>query len=93
MLNIIIKNIGGKFLMRKKLIAVFLTFCMLMTFMPTAMIVSAESESNTDPNYTDPWDNTKSIPDLTPLKDNDVDDVKFTGNEWTGKTVDGVQIE
>ncbi|HHW01081.1 MAG TPA: DUF4981 domain-containing protein [Clostridiaceae bacterium] len=79
--------------MRKKLIAVFLTFCMLLTFMPTAMVVSASSESNTVPDYSDPWDNTKGIPELTPLKDSDVDDVKFTGNEWTGKTVDGVQNE
>ena len=78
----------------KRIIALLLTVLMLLGMVIT---VSASPDTapltngeNTSPGYRDPW-STSTPPQLSAPTDATVDTQKFTYNEYTGKTVDGVQ--
>lgn len=81
----------------KKLLAMLLAVVMTVgTFTPAipiaASAVGAERTSNLVPGYTTPW-HTNVLPDLNAPADQNVNDVKFTHNEYTGLTVDGIHNE
>lgn len=55
----------------------------------------ADSKSNTNASYTDPWTKT-AVPNQAAKVTSDVDKTKFTHKEWTGETytdVDGNQVK
>ncbi|MDD6065260.1 MAG: hypothetical protein PUD04_01630, partial [Firmicutes bacterium] len=54
-----------------------------------AAAVTAETASNTNASYTDPWTST-NVPKQTSKTTSDVDKIKFTHQEWTGNTYDDV---
>lgn len=61
----------------------------------SALQTQADSKSNTNASYTDPWTKT-AVPNQTAKVTSDVDKTKFTHKEWTGETytdVDGNQVK
>lgn len=61
----------------------------------SALQTQADSKSNTNASYTDPWTKT-SVPNQAAKVTSDVDKTKFTHKEWTGETytdVDGNQVK
>lgn len=61
----------------------------------SALQTQADSKSNTNASYTDPWTKT-AVPNQAAKVTSDVDKTKFTHKEWTGETytdVDGNQIK
>lgn len=58
-------------------------------------VCTADSKSNTNASYTDPWTKT-AVPNQAAKVTSDVDKTKFTHKEWTGETytdVDGNQAK
>lgn len=61
----------------------------------SALQTQADSKSNTNASYTDPWTKT-AVPNQAAKVTSDVDKTKFTHKEWTGETytdVDGNQVK
>lgn len=61
----------------------------------SALQTQADSKSNTNASYTDPWTKT-AVPNQVAKVTSDVDKTKFTHKEWTGETytdVDGNQVK
>lgn len=61
----------------------------------SALQTQADSKSNTNASYTDPWTKT-AVPNQAAKVTSDVDKTKFTHKEWTGETytdVDGNQAK
>lgn len=61
----------------------------------SALQTQADSKSNTNASYTDPWTET-AVPNQAAKVTSDVDKTKFTHKEWTGETytdVDGNQAK
>ena len=61
----------------------------------SALQTQADSKSNTNASYTDPWTKT-AVPNQAAKETSDVDKTKFTHKEWTGETytdVDGNQVK
>lgn len=61
----------------------------------SALQTQADSKSNTNASYTDPWTKT-AVPNQDAKVTSDVDKTKFTHKEWTGETytdVDGNQVK
>ena len=61
----------------------------------SALQTQADSKSNTNASYTDPWTKT-AVPNHAAKVTSDVDKTKFTHKEWTGETytdVDGNQVK
>ena len=71
----------------KKVLALTLAFSMVagtgVYAAPTAK--AAETESNIQAGYTEPW-TAAAIPEMTSKVSSNVDDTKFTHEEWTGTT-------
>ena len=75
------------------LLAVVMTLGTFGSAVPVAVsAVGPERASNLAEDYTTPW-STDVLPDLNAPADQNVDDVKFTHNEYTGLTVDGIHNE
>ena len=72
------------------LLAILMLFGMAFTVSASPDTTPSTNGQNTDPKYTDPW-KSSTLPTLSPAKDSTVETQKFTYNEYTGKTVDGVQ--
>ena len=51
----------------------------------SALQTQADSKSNTNASYTDPWTKT-AVPNQAAKVTSDVDKTKFTHKEWTGET-------
>ena len=61
----------------------------------SALQTQADSKSNTNASYTDPWTKT-AVPNQAAKVTSDVDKTKFTHKEWTGETytdVEGNQVK
>lgn len=61
----------------------------------SALQTQADSKSNTNASYTDPWTKT-AVPNQAAKVTSDVNKTKFTHKEWTGETytdVDGNQVK
>lgn len=61
----------------------------------SALQTQADSKSNINASYTDPWTKT-AVPNQAAKVTSDVDKTKFTHKEWTGETytdVDGNQVK
>ena len=61
----------------------------------SALQTQADSKSNTNASYTDPWTKT-AVPNQAAKVTSDVDKTSFTHKEWTGETytdVDGNQVK
>ena len=84
----------------RKLLAMLLAVVMMMgTFVSAIPLAVSAAEvqtenrtSNLEAGYTDPW-STSVLPDLSAPADENVDDAKFTHNEYTGLTVNGIRNE
>lgn len=75
------------------LLAVVMTLGTFGSAVPVAVsAVGSERASNLAEGYTTPW-STDVLPELNAPADQNVDDVKFTHNEYTGLTVDGIHNE
>lgn len=75
------------------LLAVVMTLGTFGSAVPVAVsAVGSQRASNLAEGYTTPW-STDVLPELNAPADQNVDDVKFTHNEYTGLTVDGIHNE
>ena len=77
----------------KKVMSLVLALCMTLGLIAPAIPTARAAESsNIKPGYMDPWQSTV-LPELAAPEDANVDEVKFTHDEWTGKTVGSVKNE
>lgn len=82
----------------RKALSLTIAFSMVAgTFLGAIPPVEAEAaqEGNTNPDYADPW-HSFDIPEMAAVPDTNMDEVKFTHQEWTGtqyQDVDGQTVK
>ena len=74
---------------KKRVLSALLALCMIVGMAPAHAI--ALEESNTQPGYTDPWNDQAGITVLE--KKEAITSPAFTGKEWTGEYADGIYNE
>lgn len=69
----------------RKVLSLALAFSMVTGgILPAAPVAAEAAESNTKAGYTDPWSASAAAEKLTSKKSGNVNDAKFTHEEWTG---------